>query len=386
MKRREGDCQRSRGVRWAGVAAGRGNGMNSVLRRAFTLVELLVVISILSLLVALLLPAVMAARGSARRAQCQNNLHNVGLAMLSELSAKRRFPASGHFGVAGYAPYHSWVVALLPWLERADLAEEWKLDRPSTDPGNQSLGRVGLPILVCPDDISEQAGEGNLSYAVNGGFGWTAGSPSPDCPSAFHKLGFPPIRPMDLNGNGITCPASGPETDAASDKQLFFQTGLFFLENWPPGEGTARHHSADSIADGLSTTLMLAENVRAGYDPYGGVGGGWASPVPQHQSFFLSSYVCEGARCAAGRVDYRRANSRTHPYALEAINSALEQAEGEAPWPSSYHSGGVNAVYADGHVQFLSETIDGPVYASLVSPCGSRIEGPLKQAVVPGEF
>jgi len=55
-------------------------------------------------------------------------------------------------------------------------------------------------------------------------------------------------------------------------------------------------------------------------------------------------------------------------------------------WPSSYHSGGVNVVYADGHVAFLSEGIEGSVYASLVSPCGSRIKGPLAQVTISGEY
>lgn len=367
------------------MAVERGRENDSQRRGAFTLIELLVVIAIISVLMALLLPAVMASRAAARRSQCQNNLHNVGLAMLSDLAAKRRFPAAGNFGLRG-TPYHNWVVELLPGLERNDLAERWDFDRPSTDPKNQALAKVAMPILTCPDDDSAASGEGNLSYVVNGGFGWTTPDPVPDCPSALHVLGFPPVHPIDLNGNGVTCSASGVEPGNPDDKELYFQTGLFFVENWPRGKGTVRHHSADSIADGFSTTLMLAENVRAGFDPQGGMGAGWATPTPQRQSFYLSSYVCQGSRCAAGNVDYRRANSRAHPYSLEAINSSRSQAEGEAPWPSSYHSGGVNVVYADGHVAFLSDSIEGAVYASLVSPCGSRIKGPLEQVTISGEY
>ncbi|NQT11657.1 MAG: DUF1559 domain-containing protein [Planctomycetes bacterium] len=350
-------------------------------RVGFTLVELLVVITIISMLVALLLPAVMSARGAARRTQCKNNLRNLGLAMLQEAEVKRRFPASGHFSYAGPESYHGWMVALLPWLERRDIAEEWNLDLPFDDPANERLASIALPIAVCPDDDTAMSGGGNLSYVVNGGFGWTRPW---DCPSVFHVMGVPPIQAIDLNGNGTTCPASMGDDGTPSDKQFFFQTGMFFLENWPRGVGVERHHTPDSIYDGLSNTVMLSENVRAGFNPYSGKGG-WATPWPLHNCFYISGYVCEGLTCAAGSVDYGRANDQGgDPFRLEAINSSLDQPEGEAPWPSSYHPGGVHVAFADGHLDFLSEDVHGDVYASLVSPRGSLIKGPLKQPVLSG--
>ena len=124
---------------------------------------------------------------------------------------------------------------------------------------------------------------------------------------------------------------------------------------------------------------MLAENIRAGYDPVKNTN--WASPWPTNHGFFLSSYVCENRTCAAGKVDYRRANDGSQePYRLEAINSSRDQAEGEAPWPSSLHPGGVHTAFADGHIHFLSDQVDGAVYAALVSPQGMMIRGPLAQA------
>jgi len=348
-------------------------------RVGFTLVELLVVITIIGMLVGLLLPAVMSARGAARRTQCSNNLRNIGLAMLSDTEVQRRFPASGNFSLAGPELYHSWVVNLLPWLERRDIADRWEMDLPSYDPVNQSLGSLTLPILICPDDDTAMQGGGNLSYVVNGGFGWTRPW---DCPSSFHATSVPPIQPIDLNGDGIACPANLQAGGAPSDKKLYFETGLFFLENWPRGTGPERHHSPDSVRDGLSNTLMLSENVRVGFDPYSSKGG-WASPWPLHNSFFLSGYVCENLTCSPGSVDYSRANNQGQaPYRFEAINSSLDQAEGEAPWPSSYHPGGVHVVFADGHVNFLSENVEGGVYASLMSPRGSSIKGPLAQPIL----
>jgi prepilin-type N-terminal cleavage/methylation domain-containing protein len=172
-------------------------------RIGFTLVELLVVITIIAMLVALLLPAVMSARGAARRTQCKNNLRNLGLAMLQEAESKRRFPASGNFAVSGPGIYHNWVVSLLPWLEHRDIYERWDFESSYNVPPNSDLTTLTLPILVCPDDDTAMQGGGNLSYVVNAGFGWTQPW---DCPSCFHVMSSPSVQAIDLNGNGVARP------------------------------------------------------------------------------------------------------------------------------------------------------------------------------------
>lgn len=352
---------------------------------------MLVVIGILAALVALLFPALSGGRSVAKRTQCLNNLRQVGLAMIQVADRKGRFPASGTFSATGPEQYFSWVVPLLRDLDRNDLANAWDLDQPADDvtpptsgtANNGSLAQTGINILVCPLDTTIVPGRGNLSYAVNGGFGWTQ---PVDCPTTPHWAGVPSFSttPFDFNGDGKTC--NSAEDDPAllgSDRLLYFRTGLFFAENWPEGTGTSRHHTLGSITDGASTTIMIAENVRVGFDP--AWNSSWASPWPPRQSFFLSGYICKSSSCSAGNVDYARANDRSGlPQSLESINASLDQAEGEAPWPSSYHPGGVNVVMADGHGQFLRETIDGKVYAALVSPQGLKIKGPLGQ-VIPGE-
>jgi prepilin-type N-terminal cleavage/methylation domain-containing protein/prepilin-type processing-associated H-X9-DG protein len=338
----------------------------------FTLVELLVVITIIAMLMGLLLPAVMSARAAGRRAQCVNNLHNVSVAMLSELAAKRRFPASGYFSFVGYE-YRSWVVDLLGGLERNDILSQWRFDLAYNVSPNRELA-TSLAILVCPDDDTAVPGVGNLSYVVNAGFGWTAPTPAPGCVVTMH-VAAGGILPFDLDGDGVPC------TD--SDRSVMYRTGLFFANNWPANIGNFRshlHHSADSIFDGLSNTIMLSENVRAGYDPQFNTN--WACPLIWRNSFYLSGYVCENLGCSAGNVDYARANSNTPPYNLEAINSSFDQAEGEAPWPSSHHAGGMHMAFADGHIVFLRESVEGGVYASLISPQGMLVKGPLAQPVL----
>jgi prepilin-type N-terminal cleavage/methylation domain-containing protein len=88
-------------------------------RRGFTLVELLVVIAIIGILIALLLPAVQAAREAARRAQCSNNLKQIGLAILNYESAQTVFPPGGLYRSSGYG--HSWWVRMLPYVEQEQI-------------------------------------------------------------------------------------------------------------------------------------------------------------------------------------------------------------------------------------------------------------------------
>ena len=141
-------------------------------RDGFTLMEILVVISIIGMVMALLLPAVMQAREAARRNQCANNLRNVGLAVQGEMNAKRRLPASGNFSTKG-VPFHDWVVNVLPYIERSDILAQWQFDQPSNQPPNSPLAATRLEVLVCPDDNSAQDGDAKINYLANGGFGWT---------------------------------------------------------------------------------------------------------------------------------------------------------------------------------------------------------------------
>jgi prepilin-type N-terminal cleavage/methylation domain-containing protein/prepilin-type processing-associated H-X9-DG protein len=354
----------------------------------FTLVELLVVITIIAMLVSLLLPAVMSARAAARALQCKNNQRNICLALLSDTEAQRRFPASGYWRPGTGAnwremsPHNNWVVAALPWLEHREIAERWDPDCPSDEPPNSELASTSLPILVCPDDDSVVPGEGNLSYVANMGIGWTIPYEEvKGCPAVMHLVDAWWGRPIDLNGDGAICSADPAVPRTTTDKKLYMQLGLFFLENWPIGVGDVRHHTIDSVVDGLSNTLVLSENVRAGFDPMDAEN--WASSRPNRTCFLVSGFICENYTCSAGNVDYSKANERVlEPYRMESINSSLDQAEGEAPWPSSYHPGGVHVAFGDGRVTFLSEEIEGIVYACLMSPRGSLIQGPLAQPVL----
>lgn len=114
---------------------------------AFTLVELLVVISIIGVLVALLLPAVQAARESGRRATCQNHLRQLGIAMHSYHDAHQQFPRGG------WNPRQaavSWTSELLPWLEQQTIYDRLDRTEPYTSARNQTVASHTIELLLCP--------------------------------------------------------------------------------------------------------------------------------------------------------------------------------------------------------------------------------------------
>ena len=122
-------------------------------KTGFTLVELLVVIAIIGILIALLLPAVQAARESARRVQCTNNLHQMGLGLQLYHDAHRRFPS----GVV-YPNWVFWSGALLPYLEQRSLYEELDFSQGWSDPasGNGLASKTFLSVFRCPSSAAPQ--------------------------------------------------------------------------------------------------------------------------------------------------------------------------------------------------------------------------------------
>ncbi|MGL5095948.1 MAG: DUF1559 domain-containing protein, partial [Planctomycetia bacterium] len=295
-------------------------------RRGYTILDVLVTISIVGLLISLLAPALGVAKGAARRMQCLSNIRQIGGAFGVRAVERPFLPASGRFSAFSADEFHGWPLEILPYIDQTALWEEWNIDRPHDDPvsRNRELAMRSIPLLACPSDASVVNGVGNLSYVVNGGFGWMY---PVDCPIVYHTTGGPTrAEPFDFDGDGTAC-AVGVAYLNGSDRGYYFSTGLFFNDNWPKGSSNIRHHTLDTITDGLSKTIMLSENVRAGFDPQWN--SNWAWPLGRRNCFFVSGYVCEDSTCAPGKVFPGRANDQHQgPYADEAINGSLRQAEG----------------------------------------------------------
>lgn len=156
----------------------------------FTLVELLVVIAIIGILVALLLPAVQAAREAARRSQCINNLKQLSLAQLNFESAHGGLVYMAKFWTpeeytAGYTTGyygtwcddHGWYIPLMPYIEEANLKDVGNPDLPLSNAANEIVRKTFIPMFACPSDIGLQRNEWadpqwarvRMNYVVNAG-------------------------------------------------------------------------------------------------------------------------------------------------------------------------------------------------------------------------
>jgi prepilin-type N-terminal cleavage/methylation domain-containing protein/prepilin-type processing-associated H-X9-DG protein len=129
-------------------------------RRGFTLVELLVVIAIIAVLIGLLLPAVQKVREAASRVSCQNNLHQIGLALHLYHDGQGSFPPGYRCQPVNpndpdqTAPGWGWAALLLPYLEQGNLAQQINLNLPVEDPNNLAARTTVVKVYVCPSDRS----------------------------------------------------------------------------------------------------------------------------------------------------------------------------------------------------------------------------------------
>jgi prepilin-type N-terminal cleavage/methylation domain-containing protein/prepilin-type processing-associated H-X9-DG protein len=152
-------------------------------RNAFTLVEVLVVIAIIGVLVALLLPAIQAAREAARRTQCVNNLKQIGLAAQTFHDSKRAYP-SGRDGDDDFSI--SWAFLLLPHMEEETIFKSRVPSEPATAPANSAAMRTPVPGFYCPSrrnpaadrDFVPRGAPAPRSAAAGGDYAANAGSQS----------------------------------------------------------------------------------------------------------------------------------------------------------------------------------------------------------------
>ena len=309
-------------------------------RRGFTLIELLVVIAIIGALVGLLLPAVQAAREAARRTHCGNNLKQLGLAAHNYHDTHGTFPP-GAAGPVGPAfpqflelKHHGLATFLLPYVEMQPLASQYRWDNSWFDPLNQPVVNRQLTIWQCPSARANRLQDGALPTVA----------PPPEVPFAGTAAcgDYAGMGSIDsgLERSGLIDPSAGPR-----DPRGFLE-GVFPIN--------AARRLAD-VTDGSSQTIMIAECAgrpklwRRGREiPNDQLSGGpWAS---------RSLLWCRGAS-PDGTAFFG-------PCAVNCTNNREVY---------SFHSGGANAVFADGSVHFLKETIGIRTFARLVTYAGSEV-------------
>jgi len=326
-------------------------------RTGFTLVELLVVIAIISILMALLLPAVQNAREAARRAECKNHLKQIGLALHEYHETFNSFPIG-----ALWAPTPdnnpidpevrgaSFFAGILPWLEQGNLYRSLQhqaaggvagVSHPS-NPNGPVLDGVYLPIYVCPSSSLDETAVGQPVSLMTGdyigisGAAFRNGQPSPDA---------------EL----VTAAGGGPNAGA-----ILAYSGVL-IEN--------ASVSMKDIADGSSNTMMVAEQSSVTV-PVHQLTGGQSQIVLQDFPTLRSSYfgsiwggttlrrpLRAGGPEPATHYVYNVTTVR-FGINMNGASTADTVVSGGGHTPiMSEHAGGANVVFADGGVRFLKETM-----------------------------
>jgi prepilin-type N-terminal cleavage/methylation domain-containing protein/prepilin-type processing-associated H-X9-DG protein len=295
-------------------------------RRAFTLIELLVVIAIIGVLIGLLLPAVQAAREAGRRAQCINNLKQIGLALHNYEGIHQVLPPGYVSNVDPNGdetgPGWGWAAMILPQMEQATTYAAVNFSTGVETPGNQTARLVTVSGFLCPSDRVEPSWPAVDRNLVTGG--------------AIREICR--IAPSNYVGmNGVSEP--GPDGE-----------GVFFRDS---------RVAFRDITDGLSQTIAIGE-----------------------RSHLLGPATWTGA--VAGALLYDDDNDHIGTATVETSPGFVLGHSGEGAGPGanrsepnqfySLHSGrGVDFLFADGHVTFLRASMDYKTYKALSTRSGGEL-------------
>jgi prepilin-type N-terminal cleavage/methylation domain-containing protein len=332
--------------------------------RAFTLVEMLIVIAIIAVLAALLLPAVNMAREAARRASCSNNLKNLSLAIQQFDSAKGKYPASRTFWndptykSGTYYPTSwassgaskstlTWVHEIMPYIEKSDLRTLVETNLRAG--GSVQLVAQKLAIVLCPSDETDDSTSMNsgstlpysqLSYALNTGV--------PDNTSITTaiaaQIGY------DWPQNGVFDNRLKAMSPSSTDTQKIYNTTLGDVTN----------------ADGATNTILIIENSDLEEWNF--------APTEIHVGVVWDDYYGNGTNQFLNKYPSGLTPPNTKPDTL--LNLYKLGTNGWLPYarPLSMHPTGFMAAFCDGRTKFISESVSYETYAKLMTSNGKKYQ------------
>lgn len=290
--------------------------------RGFTLVELLMMITIIGILIALLLPAVQAAREAARRIQCANNLKQFGLAIQNYHEANGLFPSMGKIRKYPPGEGHSLHGIPLPYIEQLGLKDQMDLNLDIRTEPNFSLGKTKLALFDCPSDDYETD---QIFSAVDNQ--WPA-------------TNYVGVMGAGLNGEVVSL------SDAVCSD--YFTDGLFV---------PYKSRSMADVRDGTSSTLAMGEMY---YNKRSWIKGAYYNGSPSSQLCVIS------AKNVAFPINTPEELACYHPCTTRTCFF------NELPM-GSYHPGGAQFAFVDGSVHFLNDTINFATYQAMATIAGGEI-------------
>ncbi|MBW3595691.1 MAG: DUF1559 domain-containing protein [Planctomycetes bacterium] len=318
-------------------------------RSGFTLVELLVVIAIIGILVALLLPAVQAAREAARRMSCGNNLKQLALACHNYHDVYKKLPPTTHDGQYNVRSRgYSWITKALPFLEQQPLYDGIGISlggsRPGTAGGGTSgmglrmndqlngvrIRRIKLEAVRCPSDATPELGNN-----IHNGFNANGGS---------EPTSYKGVTGSNWAWGGVRITQPGGSAHGLNrGNGLFDRRMIEAAQNaW---NADCDVYSFANVLDGTSNTLLIGESTNL---------------HSSHTGCWLFFNHTVGT--CAWPPNYKQSNGQAWPV---------------TDWPHNYsfhsfHPGGVQFALADGSVRFVADTIELAVYHGVATRAGSE--------------
>jgi prepilin-type N-terminal cleavage/methylation domain-containing protein/prepilin-type processing-associated H-X9-DG protein len=297
-------------------------------RAGFTLVELLVVIAIIGILVAFLLPAIQAARESARRNSCQNNLKQIGLAVQSHHDTRKQFPM-GRNQFDQWAV--SWAFFLLPYMEETSVYNSWNAKAKVYEPANIQAMRTPIETYACP---SRRRAAADRNFDNN------------NAPPPADAIGVATLADYSANA-GIKL-----LTGMINADENIKQFGQYYRTEAGP-IFTGSHISARQVEDGLSNTIAIAER--------------HLPPVPEGTPEEMKDFEIGDTAAIAGDTPHT-----TFRCSESGLATGPDDPD-RNKFGSSHSSGLVQAVFLDGHVRGLRPDVAIAVLKAISTIGGGEI-------------
>jgi prepilin-type N-terminal cleavage/methylation domain-containing protein/prepilin-type processing-associated H-X9-DG protein len=317
-------------------------------RRGFTLIELLVVIAIIGVLIALLLPAVQAAREAARRTQCTNNLKQLGLAMANYEGQTGTYPfgfawqfcPTGQTCAGSVGNAQGVMVSLLPFLEQKPLFAAWNSELPMFTDHNETVSAMGVSTIWCPSD-------GSINDAIH-----TYG-PGEIYNQRPHRMRYSNYKAnigyWTMGVTGYNSPAGTPSDNAGRYGNLRLQNGPVVsigyggaIEDILPSRKGVHRDSVRiaEVSDGTTNSVAFSEHAHGLLSKDDGSfwDWGWWTSGNLGDTMYTGFYPVNPQR--------------------KIQNVFSDQAGAYINAASSFHPGGVNVSMLDGSVRFIKDTID----------------------------
>ena len=348
--------------------------MRTPVRCAFTLVELLVVVTIIGVLVALLLPAVQSAYEASRRMACCNRLKQIGLALQNYAGVHGVFPpgailrntyqttTAGKYSGESYDPWAdaasdesgrhgtSWMLLILPFMEHTALFEQWRFDQSVIH--NEAVAATDIGAFYCPSRRSGLRPEDMLYMFQQ----WPrGGNDYAGCIGAQNAFANPRTSyPLVRKFCGAKYVYDQPPTGIAPNGMKYCLRGIF-----APNLATPLYQ----VSDGLSSTILTGEVRRVQ----------WNGPVPEGDDYWAPCHTSVDGWAVAGSSTLFDTSS------AYGVGTTVDEGQ-PGGFNTDYfesagsdHPGGSHFGMADGSIHFINETIDQIVYSYLGSMADEQI-------------